>query len=93
MVKFEWDDIKNRQNIRKHHVGFDIADRLFSNPYLERIDDRKDYDEERLIALGEAEGIIFVVVYKAITPTNYRIISIRKALKHEQKTYYEWRCE
>ncbi len=92
MVKFEWDDAKNRQNIRKHRVDFALAARFFSNPYLERIDDREEYGEERLIALGEVEGIVFVVVY-TIVASVHRIISIRKALKHEQETYYQWRYQ
>jgi uncharacterized protein len=91
LVKFEWNDAKNRRNVRKHSIGFEIAERFFSNPHLERIDDRQDYGEERLIALGEVEGIVLVVVYIAVTATVYRIISIRRALKYEQKMYYQWR--
>jgi len=39
MVEFQWDPRKNRANLRKHHIGFEAAKRIFDGPYLEKIDD------------------------------------------------------
>jgi uncharacterized DUF497 family protein len=91
-VEFEWDETKNRKNRRKHRVNLESAKKLFVNPILERVDNRKDYGEERLVALGEIEGIVFVVTYTT-TETGIHVISMRKALKYEQKKYYLWRYE
>lgn len=42
-VRFEWDEIKNQINIRKH--GIDLRDALdmFDHPVLTAIDEREDY--------------------------------------------------
>jgi hypothetical protein len=47
VVKFEWDARKNEANIRKH--GFDFHDtwEVFQGPLLARLDERKDYGEDR----------------------------------------------
>ncbi len=48
-MKFEWDEEKNKENIRKH--GFDVADawEIFELPVLAALDTREDYGEDRLI--------------------------------------------
>lgn len=51
-MKFEWDNDKNRQNIRKHGIDFSDAWQLFERPLLVWRDDRYDYDEDRYIGLG-----------------------------------------
>ena len=86
-MKFEWDEEKSQKNIAQHGFSFVIAEKLFSGQILERIDDRKNYGEERLIALGEIEGKILNVVFTIRNRNVYRIISIRRANKNEQKAY------
>lgn len=87
-MNFEWDDSKNQQNIRKH--GFDFADahEIFSYPMMVQLDTRYDYGEERWVGLGLLKGRVVVVVY---TERNHgetiRLISLRKALKHERQFY------
>ena len=48
-MKFDWDEAKNEQNIRKH--GFDFADAggVFTGPFplFVRLDDREDCGEDR----------------------------------------------
>ena len=48
-MKFEWDETKNKQNIKKH--GFDLADaqELFTgdDPFFVVLDAGGDYGEER----------------------------------------------
>lgn len=87
MPEFEWDESKNWENIRKHGVDFLRAGLIFDGPILERPDDRFNYGEERVIALGLASGTVYRVVY--VMRENFvRIISAQKANKHEQVIYY-----
>ena len=54
---------------------------------VERLDDREDYGEDRFILIGVAEGAVLTVVY---TERNgrIRVISARRATKHEQDNYF-----
>ena len=54
-MDFEWDPGKNAVNVGKHGVDFEDACRIFEGPVLERVDDRRDYGETRVAALGEVE--------------------------------------
>jgi len=49
---FEWDEEKDRRNIRRHGVDFALARRIFDGPVVTGIDDRKDYGEVREVSLG-----------------------------------------
>jgi uncharacterized protein len=86
-VHFEWDDEKNKSNIRKH--GFDFADawEIFQAPMLTGLDDREDYGEDRWIGIGSLRGQIVVIVFAELDIETIRVISLRKALKHERIKY------
>jgi hypothetical protein len=62
-VDFDWDPSKHERNRRERGFGFDYAARIFAGPTLEAIDRRNDYGEERIRAIGEIDGRVFVVVY------------------------------
>ena len=51
-MKFEWDESKNRANIRKH--GFDLGDaeEMFRGLLVVDPDTREDYGEKRWIGIG-----------------------------------------
>lgn len=86
---FEWDDRKAAQNVAKHGVPFEYAARVFLDTHrLDSEDTRRDYREERRIAMGKIEGRLFVVAY---TPRGevIRLISARKANEREQRQYHE----
>lgn len=85
---YEWDEAKNRQNIAKHGIDFADARRIFQRPILVRRDDRQDYREDRWIALGELDGVVVVMVFTR-RGDRVRIISVRKANRHEDKVYQE----
>ncbi|HEY7392390.1 MAG TPA: BrnT family toxin [Bryobacteraceae bacterium] len=94
MGSFEWDDRKSRSNLRKHGIDFETASRAFDDPrrvtFLERIRD----GEERwhLIALVPNTMLMLVVshTYPDQGDENLvRIISARRASKHEEKIYDE----
>jgi len=87
-MRFEWDEQKRKTNIRRH--GFDFADakQVFAGPMLVRLDMRQDYGEDRWIGIGITHGRVVVVVYtEQDNGETIRIISLRKALKHEHKRF------
>jgi len=61
-MRFEWDERKNRLNIRKHGFDFVDAAKVFAGPMVIAPDDREDYGEERLIGIGILEARTIVVV-------------------------------
>ena len=86
MDDFEWDQRKNAANIEKHRVSFETDARIFDGPTLETVDDRYDCGETRIAALGFVETTVLYVVYTMRGDT-CRIISARKANRHEQRAY------
>ncbi len=87
-MKFEWDEVKRESNLRKHEIDFVDAPRIFAGPTATIIDQRKNYGEERLITLGLLDGIVIYVAH-AERGDRIRIISMRKATKHETNYYLE----
>jgi uncharacterized DUF497 family protein len=53
---FEWDEIKNRANIRKHGFHFAEAEEMFRSALLVRPDAREDYGEKRWVGIGMIKG-------------------------------------
>ena len=69
-------------------MTFAQAAYAFRDPFaLEWIDARAVYDEERVILLGMSGGQILSVVYTERGEI-IRIISARRATKHEKDNYY-----
>jgi hypothetical protein len=87
LVKFEWDESKNRANIRKH--GFDLGDaeEMFRGLLVVNPDTREDYGEKRWIGIGTIRGRIVYVVFAERGPEIIRVISLRKATRREYKQY------
>jgi len=54
---------------------------------VEWIDDREDYSEERVNILGMCDGVLLHVTYTE-RGERIRLISARRAEKHEQDYYY-----
>src|ERR1700761_8759541 len=86
-VLFEWDELKNQINIRKHGIDFQDAIDVFNHPVLTALDLREDYGEERWLALGWIEATVGVVVYVERSEDVLRIISARKATRQELRHY------
>ena len=88
MNGFEWDEDKNAANIVRHGIDFDDAIRIFDGSVLEKMDDRHGYGEVRMVAIGIAYGRELFVVY-TWRGDNRRIISARRANRHERQAYYQ----
>ena len=90
MVKFIWDENKNRANYKKHGVDFNDAVRVWYDPdRIDFFDSEHSSDEEaRWIFLGVVAGLVLFVVETEPDKDTVRIISARRASKQEQETYY-----
>lgn len=84
---FEWDEAKNRINIRKHGFDFADAEELFRSVLLVDPDIREDYGEKRWTGIGMLRGRTVYVVFAERGPETIRIISLRKASTRETKEY------
>ena len=85
---FEFDRNKNTENKRKHGVAFEDAQLAFNDVFaLDRVDLDAGYGETRMVIIGMAKGRLLTVVYTE-RGERTRIITARKATKHEQRDYY-----
>ena len=84
----EWDEKKRLSNIAKHGVDFTVAASIFDGPVVEYPQQKRDYGEERIAAIGRAGDRILYVIY---TWRDYRrrIISARRAGDDEREKYYK----
>jgi len=89
-MRYTWDDEKNERNIARHGIAFEDAKRIFDGPTVERIDDRFEYEEIRVYAVGLVNGIEVTVVYTERNDDERRIISAWRSEPHERRAY--WRC-
>ncbi len=63
-MRFEWDEDKNRRNLRKHDVRFETATLVFDDPYAITQRDFAFEDDERWITVGAiGRGSILLVVH------------------------------
>jgi uncharacterized protein len=87
-MRFEWDNAKAVSNKRKHGISFEDASEAMRDPdVVEDLDTQDEYGEDRMIAYAKLEGQVLVVIY-TMRGDLYRIISARRAEKHE-RNYYE----
>jgi uncharacterized DUF497 family protein len=87
---FEWDPKKAESNARKHGVTFDEASTVFGDPLgLLMPDPDHSSDEQRYVVLGMSNRRRVVVVAFAERPPRTRLISARRATRHEQRRYEE----
>ena len=87
-VRFEWDEAKRRANIRKHGIDFVGIDEVFDGVTLTIEDTRLDYGTTRFVTLGLLNGRVVVVAHTEQNDA-IRIISVRKATKHEETNYFK----
>jgi len=86
-MDFEWDSEKNNANITKHGIDFEFAKEIFSGIWLSKPDNRRDYGENRFIALGVLGEFVLLAVY-TIRGEKIRLISVRRANVEERGIYY-----
>jgi uncharacterized protein len=82
-MDFDWHDAKHERNIRERGFGFDFAALIFLGRVLTQVDDRADYGETRIKAIGEVDGIVLTVIYTDREDVRW-IISARRANRKER---------
>jgi uncharacterized DUF497 family protein len=86
-MRFTWDERKRRSNFAKHGLDFADVPEVFAGATFTFEDDRFDYGEQRFITLGLLRSMVVVMAHLEQDDA-VRIVSMRKATKHEQKTYF-----
>lgn len=88
-MNYVWDKRKGRGNVARHGIAFDDAIRIFEGPTLERVDDRFDYGETRIYAIGVIDGLEITLIYTDVSETERRVISAWRAERHERAAYWQ----
>jgi uncharacterized DUF497 family protein len=93
-VQWVWSDEKNRTNKRDHHLSFETAQLVFSDPLaISRPDPHPDHDRWQTVGLVTTVVLFVVHTWPEVAPGADeevgRIISARKATSHERRAYEE----
>jgi uncharacterized DUF497 family protein len=94
MLRFTWDERKDAVNRQKHGISFDEARTVFYDEHARLIaDPDHSDDEDRFIILGHSEQSRLLVVCHCYRESDsvIRIISARKATRHEAHNYRSYR--
>jgi uncharacterized DUF497 family protein len=89
-TRFTWDPRKAASNFRKHGVSFEEALAVFGDP-LARIHDDPYHSgrESREIIVGHSTRGRLLLVSFTERPGAIRLISARRATRHERQDYEE----
>ena len=87
-MSYQWDRDKATANFSKHRIDFSDAVLVFSDDLAITVMDER-FEEERFVTMGrDALGRVLVVVY-TWRSNEIRLISARKAMRHERTQYEE----
>jgi uncharacterized DUF497 family protein len=60
---FTWDMVKSETNRQERGFDFEFATLVFEGPTLQEEDRRREYGEQRIVAVGVADGLHLTVVF------------------------------
>ncbi len=86
-MRSDWDAAKHERNREERGFGFDFAALIFEGDTIEWPDDRRDYGEARVRAIGEADGLLLHVVFTDRGDMR-RIISARVTNRNERNQWH-----
>jgi uncharacterized DUF497 family protein len=88
---FTWNPLKSETNRRERGFDFGFETLVFEGPTLQVEDRRKAYGEQRIVAVGVADGLHLTVVFTdRLHPDMGRvrpIISARRSNRCERETF------
>jgi uncharacterized DUF497 family protein len=87
-MRYTWTESKNRRNLKLHGIAFEDAVSIFDGPTLEQVDNRFDYGERRVYAIGVVNGLEITVIYTDREEEERRIISAWRSEPHERRAYW-----
>lgn len=90
-MRFEWDNVKELGNIKKHGIDFATAALVFADENrVEIFDEGHSQFEDRYITIGMIGDVAYLVtVVYTERKDVIRLISARKATKQERRMYYD----
>jgi uncharacterized DUF497 family protein len=89
-LRFEWDEAKNTENLRKHDVQFETAQLVFDDPFaVTARADSDEAEEERWVTIGSIGPHAVLHVVTTWRGDLVRMISARKATAAERRPYEE----
>jgi uncharacterized DUF497 family protein len=92
LLRFDWDPLKAKANLKKHGVNFEEAQSAFYDDWAILYDDPDhSVNEDRFLLLGVSVRFRILIVshcYRA-NDSVIRLISARKALGEEEKEYWK----
>lgn len=89
-IFFEWDEAKNKANIKKHGISFEEAESVFYDEYaLFKADPDHSENEDRFLLLGLSAKLRLLLVCHCFEVDDglIRVISCRKASRKEKPLY------
>ena len=88
-MQYSYDKTKKVLNLKKHGFDFDDAKQVIEGDKTVTFEDNRfNYGEQRFITIGLWQNALVLIVTSE-TEKEMRIISMRKAEKHEQTKYHE----
>ena len=87
-MRIEFDPAKDAENQARHGVSLALARELDWDAALVWVDARFEYDELRMIALAPRANTLYYIAFVE-RGNRRRIISLRRATRHEVKHYVE----
>lgn len=87
-MTFEWNPAKAALNYAKHRIDFETASEVFDDPHATIEEDTSVHFEFRAAITGRSRLGILVVVYTERHQDVTRIITARRASRHEQRSYF-----
>lgn len=86
-MRFQYDPSKAASNLKKHRISFADAEGVFYDPLAIHELDPDSEDEERFVAVGMGSASTILVVVYTLRGEEIRLISARRATRHEVKIY------
>lgn len=87
-MEVEWDEAKRKSNLRNHGIDFVGIEQVFEGETITILDDRFDYGEKRFVTFGLLDNRVVAIAHTE-TDEVIRIISVRKATKYEESSYFK----
>ena len=86
-MRLDWDEAKRQTNLHKHSLDFADAQAVFDGYTVTIEDARREYHEQRFLTFGLLQGQVVAIAHTE-RADRIRIISMRKASKHEERAYF-----
>ena len=86
-AKFDWDEAKRRENLRRHGIDFRDLPAVFDGYTVTYADNRFPYGEHRYITIAWLRAAVVLIAHTE-TDNEIRIIHARKASKATAERYF-----